>query len=70
MRLRRRPTPPRPSPVPVTAALASDLARAMARCEGRPVTLDDLDRADLLAAVLAQRWIRAGAGAQPDGSSR
>ena len=45
-----------PGRVPVTAVLAHDLARAVASTTGRRVTLDDLEAADRMAALLINRW--------------
>ena len=42
--------------LPVTAVLAHDLARAVASTTGRRVTLDDLEAADRMAALLINRW--------------
>ena len=59
MRLRRRPQVPvaaLASRVPVTAVLSHDLARAVSAATGRPVTLDDLERWDRIAALLVDRW--------------
>jgi hypothetical protein len=60
MRLRRhRKSPVQPclvSRVPITAVLSHDLARAAATAAGRRVTLDDLEAADRIAALLVDRW--------------
>jgi hypothetical protein len=42
--------------VPVAAILSHDLARAAAAADGRRVTLDDLEAADRIAALLVDRW--------------
>lgn len=44
------------SRVPITAVLSHDLARAAATAAGRRVTLDDLEAADRIAALLVDRW--------------
>ena len=60
MRLRRRHPVPAAActgaRLPVTAVLSHDLARAAAASTGRPVTLDDLERWDRMAALLVERW--------------
>lgn len=60
MRLRRHSKPlVQPcvvSRVPVAAVLSHDVARATAAATGRRVTLDDLEAADRIAAVLVERW--------------
>jgi len=42
--------------VPLVAVLSHDLARAAAAATGRPVSLDDLELSDRIAAVLVERW--------------
>jgi hypothetical protein len=42
--------------VPIAAVLSHDLARAAAAADGRRVTLDDLEAADRVAALLVERW--------------